>query len=825
MSPIILKADNMTPTKRAPRTTKHSIRYGWMVKLSLFLSLLIASGTALAADEASPKKTKNAPAQKPVPKHDAPDQPFRYAPLAVATRSVVVPLSANVHLAFDGERLRTHTVWTGSSLNLFGPPYHGSSDRFTCDFDGTTLWKTPQICPWFVSDKGAKWTSLAKGSQFRGVSTHDLNGHVVLMYELGLENGEKVRVHETPFTRTIEGNVTLERRLEIGPCKSDLIFLAQAEHGTFADTRPDITSLIRRTNDNLVIRLWDVGVKGVSLLCTNETVKYTEILHVEKDGKGPQLDRKTNSITETEARVYVRIPAHKDEVAIQIATVVASTNANLPVIELVLGNGTMVTPNLSSATNKTTAPASTPKTFAAEKTFVPRLDGDKSYKVEHFPLPKEIDLRVTGMDFLPNGDLVVSSWAGEVYIVHNAQSDVRNAAYQRFARGLMEPMGLKVWNGQIYLVQKGELTRLVDSDGNGEADIYETLNSNWGFTGRYNAFAFGPEIDKQGNFYIFTCGNGGIWDVPYMGWALRTTVDRTDVEPFASGLRVPNGYAAYGDGNDIFVTENQGNWIGACKLNHLQRGKFYGFPSTSPAPKEQFEQPTKFTPPAVWFPYTLAKSASGIAVLNDEKLGPFKGQMLVADYQLSVVTRVMLEKVNGEYQGAVWPFAKGFLSGINRLAVGPDGKVYVGGGKGAHWSGAVGPQMYSLDRLAFTGKAPFEVKEVHAAADGFDLLFTEPVDPEAAGKPESYDVAQYTYEYHKAYGSPEFDHAGNPNSSTDIKIASAKVSDDKLKVHLTLEGLRKGYVTMVRSLDVVSDAGDNLRHDTFWYTLNEIPNK
>jgi hypothetical protein len=138
-------------------------------------------------------------------------------------------------------------------------------------------------------------------------------------------------------------------------------------------------------------------------------------------------------------------------------------------------------------------------------------------------------------------------------------------------------------------VQKHELTRLIDTDGNGDADLFECLNNSWGYTGNYHDFSFGPSVDPAGNLYVMRNGNRGVYDVPFMGWCLRLTPNGRTAQPFCDGLRSPNGFGNYQ--GDIFMTENQGNWVGACKLSHMQGGKFFGFPSTTPAPKEQFDNP------------------------------------------------------------------------------------------------------------------------------------------------------------------------------------------------------------------------------------------
>jgi glucose/arabinose dehydrogenase len=410
-----------------------------------------------------------------------------------------------------------------------------------------------------------------------------------------------------------------------------------------------------------------------------------------------------------------------------------------------------------------------------------------------------------------------------VWIVEGATGSPAAAKYRRFARGLAEPMGVAVRDGKIYVATKQALYRLADTDGNGEADLFECLNQSWGYTGSYNAFSYGPVFDKAGNFILANAGHAGRWDANYMGWGLRISPDGAKLDTICSGLREPNGIGTFGPDRDVFVSENQGAWIAACKLNHVAPGKFYGHPSAWPAKQEEYGKHTRFDPPAIWFPYKLARSVTGFVEITDDHFGPFKGQLMVGDFQNAIVTRVQLEQVNGEYQGAVWPFLKQFQSGVNRLAYGPDGKLYVGGCQAPVSWKAVAPLDFALERISYTGKLPFEVKEVHALRDGFELTFTQPVEAKVAANPESYDVTQYGYKYHAKYGSPEIDHDGKENAATVIKIAAATVSPDKLKVRLKLEGWKPGYVTMVRSLDVKNATGESLVNDTFWYTLNHIP--
>lgn len=753
-----------------------------------------------------------------VPMRDAADLPFRRAPMAESSRSIVIPLAADLHLAFDVHLLRTHTVWRGPSLNLFGPPFTGTKSPFVCTFDGISQWTMPPLNPWLGSGPRSLDSAVyVRSADFRGVSSK--GGKVSLFYDLMLESGETVRVAESPSSVLIKDSLAVVRRLEIGPSRNGLWYLVHAEMGRAGVADKDGVAPVILRNDDAVVAAVR-GMAGLKWKAQEGDVAYDVELIAEKKGESIVEQRRVEG---HETRLYLWIPAHDIAVSVDIASALAKSPETVAEQMAKWQMGAALPADLIRAFDRSTATDNrNARSIGGDRSGPNRVHGDEFFKIEHFPLPEEIQLLVTGMDWLPDGNLAVCTWSGEIYIVENPAGPVVEATYRRFARGLNEAFGLRVINGQVYVIQKAELTRVTDTDRDGEADLFETINDNWGYTGNYHAFAFGPVLDKSKNLFVFLTGQRGRWDVPYVGWALRMNLDGSNAEGFSSGLRAPNGFGTYGPEDDLFVADNQGNWIGACKLNHLQAGRFYGFPSGTPAPESEYKSPAQFSPPAVWFPRKLSPSTSGFVTIDDERFGPFMGQMLVGDFQNAVVMRVFLEKVDGEWQGAVWPFARGFYSGVNRLEMGSDGKLYAGGLKNRAWA-ASAPKDASLDRVSFTGKTPFEVKEVRAAADGFELIFTEPADRETAGNVENYFVSQYTYEYHQAYGSPEMDHEGNPNSATEIEVLQASVSDDGLRVRLVLNGSKAGFVSAVQLLDIESANGEPIWHDTFYYTLNQIP--
>jgi glucose/arabinose dehydrogenase len=796
---------------------------------------LQVAGTALAAWLLAVSASAQTPAPSPKPApvvpafQDPADLPFRRAPMAQSGRSIVVPLGTNLHLAFDAQLLRTHTVWQGGSLNLYGPPYNGTSTRFVCDFTGTRFWGNLQRSPWIFDAVAADTPGPL--TRFAGHST--AGGATSFVYELFPPGDPAVSVIESPRLERVGAHDVLIRRFEVSPVARRLRFNAHDEAGDPVNIFGVAGANGLRTPAGVLVAVLR-GLPGGNFLPVVSSASVMEILNTERDGKGPWSALATNVVTGRKVSLRVAIPPNEQPQTFEVAAaVVADLNAASALAKQLVG-AVKPLPAPAKATNA--APV-----FLPDPNFTDKPAGDEFYTVEHFPVPKDIKLTVAGMDFLPDGNLAIATFQGEVFIVEGVTGDAKAAKWRRFARGLNEPGGLRVVDGAIYVMQKCELTRLRDADGDGVADVFECVSDAWGYTGNYHSFATGPLVDESGILGALITGHRGMTNVPAMGWCLKISphpdnsgeVPFTDLwrtDPFCSGLRVPNGFGEFR--GDLFMTDNQGHWIAANKLNHLQFTNYYGHPSSWPltrAPSaaeaalaaRHFAGDPAFTPPAVWFPYAWVRSASGIATVGDFRFGPFGGQMLVGEFQNASVVRVALEKVNGQWQGAVLPFVKGFASGVNRLAYGPDSRLYVGGLRFGHWT-SIAPQPHSLDRVKFTGKVPFEFKAIAARTNGFEVAFTQPVDAALAGDAENWDAQQYTYAYDGKHNAPEKDRdekiPGPP-----VRVLKAEVTPDKLTVRLTLEGQKPRHVVMLRALGLKNHRGDALRNDTLHYTLNQVP--
>ncbi len=738
---------------------------------------------------------------------DPADQPFRRAPMSVAARSVVIPLATNIHLAFDTETLRTHTAWRGPSLNLHGAPYDGAAGRFLADFTGNFLFTNPPLFPW-AGGKFAKniLTDFPSKPRFLGLSTR--GGVTTLMYELPLDAEETVRVHESPSVQWVDGVPVVVRRFELSASYMDLEFTAHMEAGRMTTIGQNSAAMgILREKDLLL-----TAFRGRPLLGwkpATAQADYLIELHREKNGESEVIPR---YVTGDETHAVVHIPAHRGEISFEVLSVACADKAEAERLLPKLIPAKVAPPELVRVSEP---PAAAPTNRAA-LFAVPTNSPSPGVRAAAFPIsyllaPIPHPAPVTGLDFLPNGDLALCTALGEVFIVSQLANPTNAPVWRRFARGLMEPGGLRVFSGEIFVAQKCELTRLRDTDGDGAADLFECVSQGWGFNGNGRQFAVGPVADKEGRFHVFLDGRGSRWEVPFRGWDARFSRAGKDFEGWASGFRSPGGSGTFG--GEVFMTDNAGPWVPAAKLIHVQESKFQGHPATQPAPQEQFKEPKEFAPPAVWFPSRLAKQVAGFSVAP-ESWGAFAGQLLVADGEGGLL-RVSLEQVNGEWQGAAWPLVKNLGVTASRLAFSVDGQLYVGG------AGAAGKGL-GLARISAPGAADFEVKSVKALADGFELTFTQPVEAASAAKAAGYEVAQFSYQHDVGPGA-EHDFEGTMNKTSALQVSAVSVSSDGLSARLTVPSLRAGFVTSVRAAGVRSAAAQPLHHDTFFYTLNQLP--
>ncbi len=475
-----------------------------------------------------------------------------------------------------------------------------------------------------------------------------------------------------------------------------------------------------------------------------------------------------------------------------------------------------------------------------------------AYRIETIQMPEGLNSEVGGVGFLPDGRLIACFHRGEVMTY---APDTKE--WKLFAEGLHDPLGLLVVsNKEVLVMQQPELTRIRDTDGDGRADLYETVTDHFGISGNYHEFNYGPVKDKAGNLFIALntgssgdkirsqvrgelktdgrdgeTGNRQMFSVvPFRGWVMKLTPEG-ELIPFAMGFRSPNGMGFDSEGR-LLVADNQGDWVSTSSLYHVEEGKFYGHPASLVWKKDWHRGNPFFIPvpelnemrtkPIVLFPQgIMANSPSQILCdTTGGRFGPFGGQLLVGEMNHKRIVRVMLETVDGALQGACIPFVdeNGLRMGNNRLAFAPDGSLWVG--QTDHgWAGDEG-----IQRISFTGVTPMDVYTMKLTPLGFDLTFTRPVDIGSASDPAHYSFRHYYYDYYKKGPEEGVDDAIQVDVQT-ARVTDINISEDGKTVSLSLDKLKAGYVYELKLENIKSEEGRALEHQLICYTVNRLKSR
>lgn len=402
------------------------------------------------------------------------------------------------------------------------------------------------------------------------------------------------------------------------------------------------------------------------------------------------------------------------------------------------------------------------------------------------------------------------------------------------ATDLHEPSGMCRLDGELYVAHRRQITRLLDRDGDGFFETHEPVAGGWeGWN--YHQFVFclvpGEPGTRTLRAALSTAMAPPAWEGmesnagpngPLRGSVIEVDVDSGLVRVLAGGTRTPNGLGLGPDGS-LLVSDNQGTWFPTSVLSEVVDGRFFGhfnwtrfvprLASRFPAgghPSDWADRPV--AAPAVLLPHGEVSNSPTVPLTIPT--GPFAGQLLLGELTAGGLRRIMLERVAGQLQGAVFRHTQGLESGVNRMVMADDGSILLGGiGAGGNWNWR--ETRFGLQRLVPTGETAFEIAAMRATPEGFHVSFTRPVDRDWLADPRNHELRQWRYEPTAAYGGPKLDEQS-------LRVVEARPSADGLQVDLVVPGLREGFCVHLRT-DPVSIDGEPIFSPEAWYTLNRIP--
>ena len=462
-------------------------------------------------------------------------------------------------------------------------------------------------------------------------------------------------------------------------------------------------------------------------------------------------------------------------------------------------------------------------------------------KVETIPLPEGTPPEIGGLAFDPDGKLYVATRRNDIFVA-KPTTDPNAFDWKLFASGFHNGLGIEApAPGHIVVTQMAEFTEAIDTDGDGTADTYNNLNSEIGLSGNYHE-TNGLCPDGDGGYFIAagTASFNGptFWKthgkyskigrrgrnysaVQWKGWVMH--FKDGILTPYASGFRMHNGMLRDSKGR-LWCGDNQGDFRATSPLYLVEKGNFYGHPSSLvwdkdfPKNKDPLNTPQKEldemrTHATVLMPHAEMNKSCAEPAEIPAAFGIFSGQLIIADNAGARITRIMLDEVGGKLQGSCTHFinGSGLRSGNNRLEWSPDGKQLYVGQTVRGW----GTPSEGIQRLSFTGKTPFDVKQIKLTKTGFELSTTLPV---ANLEEAEISINSFHYQDSFKYGGGQ---GGGQLDKKTIPVTKTTNTGDKA-FSIDLESLQAGKVYHINIKNLKAKDGSKLHNENFYYTANQL---
>lgn len=394
------------------------------------------------------------------------------------------------------------------------------------------------------------------------------------------------------------------------------------------------------------------------------------------------------------------------------------------------------------------------------------------FAVDRLPLPSDLHPEVlcflTSFDFFEDGRAVVATMTGDIWLVDGIDDSLQQVRWKQIASGLHQPMGVRIVRGEIHVLGRDQITKLVDLNGDFEADFYECVTNAYKTSPGGHDYVTGLEYNGDGYFY-FASGTEGV---------CRIKPGDKQEEVLATGFRNPNqiGLSKLGE---VTVGLQEGDWVPASGIAYIQKGQHYGYRGALG------DKP--ITEPMLYLPRLEDNSSGGQTWIDSPKWKAFHGNWIHYAMGGGSAYLVMTQKVGDKVQGAGVRFAGGFESGIHTGRFHPkDHELYVIGMNG--W-GTYTPKDGAFQRVRYTGQrnlpTGFEVRE-----NGVLLKFDQELDASVVQSTAKHFAQVWNYRFGPAYGSLEYSVLYPHQPGHDVlAIENAYLLPDKKSLFLEISEL------------------------------------
>ncbi len=454
----------------------------------------------------------------------------------------------------------------------------------------------------------------------------------------------------------------------------------------------------------------------------------------------------------------------------------------------------------ANATRLSTLIDGGPSRFPETMTVAGKMNADPAasggaYEIDDIPVPSEnpyhAPMTLSGIAFDAAGTAYVSTLVGDVWKVTGLTGDLHRVEWKRFASGLDLPLGIEVVDGVPYVNTRRNILRLIDRNGDGEADFIERFNH----MDLPTADATGHDLrrDAAGNFYFNALS--GIYRLSPDGATLKK-VGHSSRNPFGLAVRADGlvlSDSSEGENNGtctIYESDHAGNEKSAAKLRRIH-----------------------------YLPRGVDNSPGSRIFLNEPRMGPVGNDLLGVSFGYGTWYYLLGDVAEGTSQAALVPMPGEFSSGACRLALNPlDGQLLVAGLDG--W-GDYGVTEGCLHRIRYTGRDVTRVSGWQACRNGIELRFNHAIAADSLSKDAFFAQQWNVVDSRQTYGSPEYSVLHPEEIGHDrLEIRSLSVLPDRHSVFLEIPELLPAMSTQIHG--ELKGADNKIVRIDLYATINRL---